>query len=126
MSYITNPFPIPNAEEYRCRLYGYQMGTSLLSISMFRPSTKETKYLTFQHVIHLICPMMWEGANFEIASSLDYLQVIRLRVPIPNDSVITDEQLSMLSYRLYQYEDRGVKIEIIATSVFLSTTPELK
>lgn len=108
---------LPNAEKYWCQIYHYNLGHSELSIHLVYET--ENYYLHFSGVRYFCGPMIWQGANFQLASAEQCLELVRR---IRKSVQIPDEMIPEV-FQLYSMKLGTSQVDILCHRMDLSKTP---
>lgn len=72
-----NIFNISEPQRYRCQVLHYHARVSRLYLSVYKDDGREPVfYLLFSDVGYLQCPMTWQGANFDIGTQDECIQLM--------------------------------------------------
>lgn len=120
----TNIFGLKAASLYRCQVYRYFNGLSRLYLAVMKPQqTVPAFFLLFPDVAYFEGPMNWQGADFQIASAPDCIDLM-LATGIIGEAVLQfpDAYASITdAARLYIVHTPDRPVRIIAGSVTLLT-----
>jgi hypothetical protein len=100
ISQIPNYFDLPRAQDYSSRVQRISEDYTLV-VEVFITYIGGKRYtIEFQDVLAIRLPMWWKGANFEVGSEAELLEVARA---INDDNLhnFSDKELAS-QYRLYK------------------------
>lgn len=126
-----NVFNITKPGGYRCQVYHYHRKLSRLYLSVYKGQRSQPAiYILFSDVAYIEAPMSWLGAEFNIASKQECIDLmIDLGLVGPAIRQFPDAYASITDYaRLYTVYSPNRVIRIIASSGTLlqSIPPEIQ
>lgn len=120
----TNIFGIHDPTGVACSVLGYRLGLAELRLGVFSPEDNgdaaKLMELVFSSPFYFEGPFGWRGADFQLASATEMLQLCRQIGWF--DSNITDGEAEkyVASFNLYEVtaEDSRFRIRILATDAY--------
>ena len=115
----SNVFNITKPAGYRCQVFHYHRKLSRLYLSVYQGQrNKPAIYILFSDVAYIEAPMSWLGAEFNIASMQECINLmIHVGLVGPAIRQFPDAYASITDYaRLYTVSSPNSVIRIIASS----------
>lgn len=115
----SNVFNITRPASYRCQIFHYHRKLSRLYLSVYKGQRNEPAlYILFSDVAYVEAPMSWLGAEFNIGSKQDCIDLM-MRVGLVGPAIrqFPDAYASITDYaKLYTVNSPNSVIRIIASS----------
>jgi len=111
---MNNAIPELNALNYNkclCQIYTWRVGHSELHMKL--STNNKNLYLRFQGVQYFCGPHSWIGADFQLGSPEECLQILRQDVSL---DIVKDSDL-LIVYRLYYILNPRFKVEVVSSPV---------
>jgi hypothetical protein len=122
-----NVLQIEQPEIYSCRVFRYQVGHSVLIISLKTkevPEPFDNFYLVFESVKYFSGPMWWRGANFCTGTLDEYGQLLhKIQTPTPLSEQDLPETYNLdksTGGRLLIVETPNLQVKLIAQLVTIT------
>ncbi|HEX2908383.1 MAG TPA: hypothetical protein VHO69_16035 [Phototrophicaceae bacterium] len=119
----TNIFDFQNPESFVCQVEQYRVSHKTLIIRV-QAALSDQFYLVFSPVSYFEGPTAWQGANFYVGSSAEYLNLI-YRAQSLNQ--VSDERLQQVSAassstlgRLFKVDTPNLRVRFTASEVVLT------
>lgn len=121
-----NIFMLDNPEDTSCRVYGYVMGHSELTVRLYNKINNAELFLVFINVMYYEGRFWWHGANFHLAPQEEFYRYL---IFAESDTASTDlaktvsqsvTETNSVSKGLYLVNSGDVTIKILASYVLLT------